>query len=135
MRPAEGALPWSLALTVAVASELAGLLHLAFAREHLHEWVPFGLFFLASGFFQVIWAVMVFSPRSRAFFVIGLVVNAGTVILWAVTRTVGLPIGPEPWTAEAVGAPDVVATVLEMVVVAGCAWALVARRPARAPTA
>lgn len=124
-------LPWAVALPVAVASEIAGLIHLAFVGEHLQEYVPFGLFFLASGLFQVVWAVMVFSPRSRAFFAIGLVVNAGTAILWAVSRTAGLPIGPEHWTPEAVGVPDVACTILEAIVVAGCAWALRASpRPA-----
>ncbi len=118
------ALPWAVALPVAVASEIAGLIHLAFVREHLHEYVPFGLFFLASGLFQIVWAVMVFSPRSRAFFAIGLVANAGTAILWAISRTAGLPIGPEHWTPEAVGVPDVACTILEAIVVAGCAWAL-----------
>ena len=116
--------PWGLALGLAVASEFAGLIHLAHAREHLHEYVPFGLFFLASGFFQIVWAVMVFWPRSRAFFVVGLLANGATVALWALTRTVGLPIGPEHWTAESVGVADVVASVLELLIVAGCAWIL-----------
>src|SRR5581483_3382030 len=97
-----------LAWPAAVASELAGLIHLAFAREHLHEFVPFGLFFLVAGFFQIVWAAR--------FFALGLVVNALTVLLWAITRTVGLPIGPEHWSAEMAGPPDITATALEVLV-------------------
>jgi hypothetical protein len=118
------ALPWGIALPVAVASQVAGLIHLAFVGEHIHEYVPFGLFFLVSGLFQIVWAVMVFSPRSPTFFVVGLVANAATAILWAVSRTAGLPIGPEHWSPEAIGVPDVACTIFEAIVVAGCAWAL-----------
>jgi hypothetical protein len=126
---------WRPAFGVAVASEFAGLIHLAFTREHLHEWVPFGLFFLASGLFQVVWAVMVFSPQRRAFFLVGLVVNVATVILWAVTRTTGLPVGPEHWTPEAVGVPDVAASILELLIAAGCVWILeTGRRSGRPAT-
>jgi hypothetical protein len=124
---------WRPAFGVAVASEFAGLIHLAFAREHLHEWVPFGLFFLASGLFQVVWAVMVFSPQPRAFFVFGLAVNVATVVLWAVTRTTGLPIGPEHWTREAVGGPDLVASILELLLAGGCVWILEANRRSGRP--
>ncbi len=131
-RPA--GLAWRLAWPAAVASELAGLIHLAFAREHLHEFVPFGLFFLVAGFFQIVWAAMVFSPRSRGFFALGLVVNALTVLLWAITRTVGLPIGPEHWSAEMAGPPDITATALEVLVVAISGWALASgARPSRSP--
>ncbi|HZO62491.1 MAG TPA: hypothetical protein VFB35_05865 [Gaiellaceae bacterium] len=122
--PRSVALPWRLAWPVAVASELAGLIHLAFAREHLHEWIPFGLFFLASGFFQIVWAAMAFAPRSRRFFVFGLVVNALTAVLWAITRTVGLPVGPEHWSAEVAGPPDITATALEALIVAIGVWVL-----------
>jgi hypothetical protein len=62
---------------------------------------------------------------------VGLTVNAATVVLWAVTRTEGLPIGPEHWTAEPVGTPDVIAGVLELVIVAGSAWALTMWRTPR----
>lgn len=123
------ALPFGPALVLALASATAGLIHLAFAGEHFQEYVPFGLFFLASGAFQLIWAVMVFSSRSRTFFAVGLVANAAFGVLWAATRITGLPIGPEHWAAEAVGTPDVACTVLEATVVLGCAWIL---RPVRA---
>ncbi|MFB3739130.1 MAG: GreA/GreB family elongation factor [Candidatus Velamenicoccus archaeovorus] len=67
---------WPVAVALGAASWAAGLIHLAFMREHLEEYVPFGAFFLVSGVFQVVWAVIVFGRRSRAYFVLGLVANA-----------------------------------------------------------
>lgn len=119
---------WPVAVALGAASWAAGLIHLAFMREHLEEYVPFGAFFLVSGVFQVVWAVIVFGRRSRAYFVLGLVANAAFAILWAITRTVGLPIGPEHWTAEVAGVADVAATVLEVALTVGCGWTLLRDR-------
>jgi hypothetical protein len=126
-----GTRPWG-ALALAVVSEAAGLIHLAFVREHVHEYVPFGVFFLVVGVFQLAWAAMVLAPRRPWFLVTGILVNAATIALWIVTRTVGLPIGPEHWTAEAARWPDVTAGVLEAILVLGCA-AVLAMRGRRGP--
>ena len=48
----------------------------------------------------------------------GLAVNAGVVAIWVVSRTTGLPFGPEPGTPEAIGVPDVTATGFELVIAA-----------------
>jgi hypothetical protein len=99
------------------ASLGAGLVHLAVVREHLAEWWLLGAFFVAVGALQVGWAVLALgrdhapAPRTIA------TLNAGVLVLWAVTRSVGLPVGPERWTAEAVGLADVVCAALEVVVV------------------
>ncbi|MFA5885691.1 MAG: hypothetical protein WDA60_17705, partial [Acidimicrobiia bacterium] len=39
--------------------------------------------------------------------------------LWAVSRVTGMPFGDAPWVAEPVAFPDVLATVLELLAVAG----------------
>jgi hypothetical protein len=52
---------------------------------------------------------------------------AAVIGLWLASRTIGLPVGPEPWTPEAVGTADIVCTALEAVVVA--LLVLAARRP------
>jgi hypothetical protein len=64
---------------------------------------------------------------SRSACLVGIVGNGAMVAVWAVSRTAGLPIGPEPWTPEAIGALDVVATGLELFIVAVGAWSLSAR--------
>ena len=99
------------------ASLGAGLVHLAVVREHLAEWWVYGVFFAAIGMLQILWAMVALAcdtaPSPRA--IAG--VNAGVIVLWVLTRTVGLPVGPEPWTAEAVGTADTLCAVLEAVVV------------------
>jgi hypothetical protein len=99
------------------ASLGAGLVHLAVVHEHLAEWWLFGVFFVAVGALQVGWAVLALArdrvPAPRAI----AAVNAGVIVLWAVSRSVGLPVGPEQWTPEAVGLADVVCAALEVVVV------------------
>jgi hypothetical protein len=101
----------------AFASLGAGLIHLAVVSEHVAEWWLYGVFFLALGVVQIAWAVQTMEgdalPVPRLF----ATVNAAVIGLWFVSRTIGLPVGPEPWAAEAVGRADVVASALEAVVV------------------
>lgn len=116
---------------LAILSLGAAAIHFAVMPEHFAEWWAFGLFFGAIGWFEALWAVGYVAMATRRMAALGLGVNAATVLLWAVTRTTGLPIGPEPWVAEAIGVPDVVATILEALLVAGLAALLAAPGPRR----
>lgn len=51
-------------------------------------------------------------------------INGGLVMLWTISRTLGLPFGPETWTPEALGLPDIVATAYEAVAAMGILWLL-----------
>jgi hypothetical protein len=97
----------------------AGAIHLAVAADHLREYVPYGVFFLCLGTAQVSWAMWISlrSPSRRAL-VGAAAASAGVVVLWALSRTVGLPLGPAPGVAEAVGLPDLGATAFEVLLVA-----------------
>ncbi len=98
------------------ASLGAGLVHLAVVQEHLQEWWLYGVFFAAVGAAQIGWALAALA-RDRAPFLRTVVYgNLAVVALWAATRTVGLPIGPEPWQVEAAGRADVLCTLLEVAV-------------------
>jgi hypothetical protein len=103
--------------TAGFASVGAGLIHLAVVSEHVSEWWLYGVFFLVLGVAQIGWAVLAMTsdrppdPRLVA------AVNAAIIGLWLATRTTGLPVGPEPWEAEAVGTADLVCSALEAVVV------------------
>jgi hypothetical protein len=96
------------------ASLGAGLVHLGVVREHLEEWWIFGVFFAVVGAAQICWALMALSADRAPFprFVVG--ANIALVALWATTRTVGIPIGPERWAPEAAGRADVLCIVLEL---------------------
>ena len=57
----------------------------------------------------------------------GAILNVGVVAVYIVTRTVGDIVGPGANSAEAAGFRDVLCTVLEAIVVVGCAWLLIVR--------
>ena len=120
----------------AVAMLGAGVIHFAFAPDHMAEQTSHGVFFLAVAWLQLAAAAAVglsWQPR-RGWLLGTAALNTGVAALWLWTRTLGLP-GDEP---EPVGLGDSVASGLE-IVAAGCALALalgwLAERPVRRPPA
>ena len=97
----------------AAFSLVAAVVHFEVAPEHFQEYLPFGIFFVLSGLVQVAWAVTVLWRPTRSVLLAGACGNLLIVLLWMVSRTAGLPIGPEPWTHQAVGTPDVIASLSE----------------------
>jgi len=116
-------------LSMATASLGAGVIHAAVVPEHLEETWLFGGFFIACAVFQFVWAVVVVGSPSPGVYRLGMVANGAMVAVWAVSRTTGLPVGPDPWMPEALGALDLLATGLEIVLIAVGAWALSATSP------
>jgi hypothetical protein len=114
-------------IPAAMASLGAAGIHFAVIEEHLAEYTLFGYLFLALAWFQTVWAFSFFLRQSRPVAWLGIVVNLGAVGVWVMSRTTGLPIGPEPWEPEAIGALDVAASALELIVVA-CSLVFVAPR-------
>lgn len=110
---------------VALASLLAGAIHLAVVPEHLEHWWVFGGFFLVTGLFQLGFAAVVLRRPTWPVAVTGIAVNLGIVLVWVVSRTTGLPITPpEDITRhegthgiEGVGPADLVATGAELAIV------------------
>jgi hypothetical protein len=125
-------LPFTLSLAAASAAA-AGFVHFAVAPEHFAEWWGFGTFFVLCGEVQVGWALLVRRARGRLALSVGLVGSMLLIVLWAVSRTTGLPLGPEPGVPEPVGTADVLAIALEAVTAGSCLWALVERRASRFP--
>lgn len=116
---------WWAALSVGAAA-----IHFAVIPEHLAEWWAFGLAFAVLGWFQVLWPFAYLERPSRGLSWLAILANLATVIVWAWSRTAGLPVGPEPGMPEPIGAPDLVATVFEVALVAGLlVKALVVARP------
>jgi len=120
--------------TLAVLSASAGLLHATVIREHLSEYWLFGAFFLVAASFQLVWAVLAFRRVSRSLMVAGAAVNTAVVLLWWTSRTIGLPLGPEPWRPEAFGAISIAVAAIEIALVALCLTALSSGEEASAPT-
>lgn len=115
------------------ASLGAGLIHLAVVQEHLDEYWLFGVFFIVLGVVQIAWAVAALALDRPPLLRTMAYGNLAVIALWAVTRTFGLPIGPEHWEPEAATRADVLCTVLEVgVTVTLLVAARFAERPAPA---
>jgi hypothetical protein len=103
---------------LALLSVGAAVIHFAVIAQHLDEWWLTGVFFIVVALFQLAWAVAVLAWPSRLVYAVGAVVNALVVITWIVSRTTGVPVGPEAGEPEAVGFADVLATGFEVLLVA-----------------
>src|SRR5207248_3846190 len=100
-----------LLLRVCVLSLFAGLIHGIVSPDHFAEWWGYGVFFIVAAFAQAGYgAIPLFRrmvedesvlvgwsrPKLRAFLWVGIAGNCATLLLWLVTRTVGIPFfGPE----------------------------------------
>lgn len=115
---------------MAALSAGAAAIHFAVVEEHFEEYLLFGVFFVAAGALQALWAFLILARPSKGVYFTGLVGNAGIVVLWVVSRTTGLPIGPEPGSPEAASILDLVATSYEALIAVGL-LVLLTRGPLR----
>jgi hypothetical protein len=113
-----------LVLIAAACSVGAAGIHFAVIPEHLAEYRPFGLFFVAIAVLQALWAILALRYPQRSLLLVGAAANLATLTLWVFTRTKGLPIGPEPWTPEKLGLLDAITAVFEIGLVTSIALAL-----------
>jgi hypothetical protein len=111
-------------VALAIASAGAAATHAAVGPVHFREAAAFGVFFALAAASQAGWAVLLLLRPTRRLLVVGAVGNAGVLALWALTRTIGLPIGPEAWRPEAIGAADALAAQLEIAITLGASWLL-----------
>jgi hypothetical protein len=107
-----GAVP---AAAVSASLAVAAGAHLAAFPGHRGEGVAVGGVFLVVGIVQLVAAFIPRSPRVRVGIVAG---NLALLVLWAVSRTVGLPFGAHAGTAEALGVLDITAAVAQATTVA-----------------
>ncbi len=111
-----GFVVWS-SILAAGLSIAAGAIHLAVVGEHVAEYPTFGVLFAVLASFQGAWAFAYTARPNTPLAVVALAVNGSAIVVWAVSRTAGLPIGAEPWIPEAVGALDVLASAIETAIV------------------
>jgi len=112
--------------SLAALSLATAVIHFAVAGGHFQEYWLFGVFMLAVAWLQLAWAIAAPFVAGRLLLGSGIVINAGVVAVYIVTRTAGDVIGPTPHEVEPLGFGDALCTVLEALVVAGCAWLLLA---------
>jgi hypothetical protein len=107
----------------------AGAIHFAVTPEHFDEDWVFGVFFAGAACVQILWPLLVVRSDQRWLLLAGVAGNLAIALLWAASRTTGLPVGPEPGMREAVGFIDAFVTTLE--ILAAVTIVLALRRGAR----
>jgi hypothetical protein len=101
-----------------VLSLLAGLIHLWVVPEHFEEWWGYGAFFLVAAVAQVVYVPLLLRWPNQTVLLLGIVGNSAIVLLYLLTRVVGIPLfGPEAGEVEGVGIIDVCATSSEAAIV------------------
>jgi len=101
----------------AILSLTAGAIHFGYAPHHLTEDWAHGWFFMVIAAYQCLFAVLIVARPRRWLWVSAIVVNIGIIATWLVSRTVGLPFGPEALRSETFSAPDIVSSVIEAVII------------------
>lgn len=115
----------------AALSFAAGGLHLMAGPQHVEEWWVYGLFFFGAAALQAAYGLVLFTRgiegwggwvavRGRVYLA-GIVGTTAIIALWVVSRTVGVPVGPEAFEPEGVGVLDAASKVVEVALVAALA--------------
>jgi hypothetical protein len=101
---------------VFLAAGLVGsaVIHAAVVPEHLQEWTAAGIFFVVLTAAQLAVAIQVVAKPRRLVVLGAAAISVLPLLLWAVSRTVGLPFGPESGVAESIGLADGAAGALEI---------------------
>jgi hypothetical protein len=108
-----------LVMFAAALACVAGTIHLAAAVDHFSEYLLYGVLFAIVAPLQLAWGTVVYRRPRERLLLAGAAGNLAVVVVWALSRTVGLPVGPGgAWHAEPVGLPDVLATADELLLAA-----------------
>ena len=99
----------------AALSLLAALIHLWVMPEHFEEWWGYGTFFLVIAVAQWFYSVSLLRWPEKLVFYLGIGGNLAIIVLYIVTRTVGIPLfGPHAGEVEEVGVVDLCAAMSEL---------------------
>jgi hypothetical protein len=118
----------TVAAILGLLSMAVALIHCAVIEQHWTTYWLYGAFFILVGSAQLAWALAITAAPRRWLLWGGVAGNALVVLTWIVTRTVGALVGPAAAVPERAGFGDLVATVMQVLIVAGC-LGLLSRRP------
>lgn len=114
----DGAARLGLAVYAAAALSLAAAtIHLWVFPEHLLMWWGYGAFFLAAGLAQGLYAVALLMRPTLTLLLAGIAGNLSVVAMYILTRTAGVPFGPQAGKTEEASLLDVAATAAEIGIV------------------
>ena len=104
-----------LAYVAALLVLVSSIIHSAQIAPHFEQYWLYGAFFAVVALWQALWAARIYGdPLNRRLLVAGIAGNVGLIVVWAISRTAGVPIGPQGWHAEAVGPVDVLSKLDEL---------------------
>lgn len=109
------------AVDLALLSGATAIIHFGVIGQHLREFWLFGAFFAVVAVAQLAWALLAIARPSRSVWLAGAVGNAVVIVVWIVSRTLGLPLGAESGHAEPVGFADALSSAYEALLVVGAA--------------
>jgi hypothetical protein len=112
-----------------VATLLGGAaVHAAVVREHLAHWPAAGLFFVLLSVTGLVLGTSLLRRVDRSRLLAALALSVGPLVVWLVSRTAGLPFGPEAGEPERVALTDAAACLLALTS-AGAALLLLCAAP------
>jgi len=104
-----------LAVAAALLVFASSFVHSLVTADHFEEYWLFGAFFAVVTCLQALWTALIFGdPSNRRILLAGAVGNGALVAVWAISRTVGVPLGPHAWQPEPAGVADVLSTLDEL---------------------
>lgn len=92
----------------------AGFVHALAGESHFSIWWGYGLFFAIVSICQLLGGAALFFWRSRGLYWAGIVGTVVIVAVYVLTRTVGVPFGPEAGDVERIGLLDAVSKAFEL---------------------
>jgi hypothetical protein len=116
-----------LALVAALAF-VGALIHAGAAVDHWREYHLYTLAFSCLAVLQASWAFLILRGASVRVLALGCALQLGIVALWAVSRTVGVPLAPRAWAPEQIGVADLIETIGELATILAVACVLSAER-------
>lgn len=108
---------WAPLLKLAAGLTLLGaaVIHVTQIDIHLEEWAAAGVFFIMLSAAQALLGIGLLMRASGTLSSAAIAVSLIAIAAWVVSRTAGLPFGPEAGAPEPVGRPDSLATLFEAV--------------------
>jgi hypothetical protein len=109
--------------TAAWLSIAAAAIHAMAGPEHVEEWWAYGVFFFGAAAFQALYGMLLLTQGiegwggwmavRRKVYGLGMAATVAIIALWVVSRTVGVPVGPEAFEPEGIGPLDVSSKAVE----------------------
>jgi hypothetical protein len=107
-RVASTTLAWAGALSV-----LAAAIHVRVAPEHFSQWWGYGAFFVACALAEVGYLWLLARHPGNRVLQVGIWGSMATMLMYFVSRTAGIPLGPEAGVVETVDGIGATATAAE----------------------